>query len=144
MTTDYEISRDGSLPYHERRAASDRLRALADTRKFKHDLSAADVVDLVTAVPGVSYVSMNIGLHPGQATVVTLNARGEHAITGAVHVGLDDDGNVIVAVEHEPGTRVLLKPIVQHPRWRFYDYWRYDREKHDNFIGDPTTWPKEW
>lgn len=76
----------------------------------------------------------------GQAGVVVIRADGEHATVGAVHAALID-GTLHVTVEAEPGMPVQIAPTVRRDRWRFYDFWRYDAKKVDNFIRPESEWP---
>jgi len=117
-------------PWKER-AEYERLRELAAEREFVLDQS--DVAE---------YVSLNVGLNHDQSTNVVLHAEGEHATIGAVHVSLVD-GKVVVGIEVEPGMDVEVRPIVRRRRWRFYDFWHYDKEKRDNFIMRESEWPTE-
>jgi len=78
----------------------------------------------------VRYVSMGTGISPGQGTAAV------------VHVGISEDGTLLtLAVEAEPTIQVHTLPLLRRPRWRFYDFWRYDREKHDNAIRPESEWP---
>lgn len=116
--------------YQLRRAESERLKALAHEAEFLHDVSDA-----------AEYVGAGIGLNPGQATVVTLHVKGEHATVGGVHVALKEDGTFVVAVEAEPGVEIEMRRVIRRPRWRFYDFWRWDSVKCDNEIRPQAEWP---
>lgn len=86
-------------------------------------------------------VAMGIGLHAGQAGRVVLNAEGEHATIGAVHVALVDAQKIVVQIEVEPGMEIEYRPVIRRQRWRFYDFWRYNEEKHDNELRPESEWP---
>jgi hypothetical protein len=108
-------------------------RALADkahARQFLHNVSDA-----------ASYVGLNAGVQPGQAAVVVLHSEDEHATVGAVHVAIKRDGTIVVAVEAEPGVEIEQRRTIRRPRWRFYDFWRWDADRHDNEIRPESEWP---
>jgi hypothetical protein len=117
--------------YQKEREERDRLAALAHDREMLHDLS--DVADPVGG---------GVGLHLGQYTRVTLHGKKEHGTTGAVHVALDESGGLVVAVEHAPGKPFELRRTIRRGFWRFYDFWRFDEDKRDNFLRPEDEWPE--
>lgn len=116
--------------YQIRRAEHDRLRALAHEREFFHDVS--DVA---------KHMSMNVGISPGQATIVVLHDGKEHGTIGAVHVAISEDGKIVIAPEAGPDDEIEIRRVVRRPKWRFYDFWRWDPEKHDNSLRSESEWP---
>lgn len=117
--------------YQQERRAREAASERAHQREFFHDLSDE-------AKP----VSMNIGITPGQYSKVVLHAKGEHATTGAVHVALTEDNVLVVAIEVEPGMNIIQRVTKKRPRWRFYDFWVFDRLKHNNVMRHEIEWPK--
>lgn len=116
--------------YKIQRAERDRLQALANGREYLHDVSDA-----------AEYVGMAIGISPGQAAVVSLNGSDTHATVGAVHVAIKDDGTIVVAVEAGPGVEIETRRTIRRPPWRFYDFWRWNADKHDNELRPESEWP---
>lgn len=121
---------EAEMTYKERRAERDRLAGLAHEREFLHDLSDT-----------ARMVGMNVGISPGQYSRVVLHDGKEHGTIGAVHVSIPEDGKLVIAVEVGPDTEVETRRTIRRTKWRFYDFWRYDREKHDNFIRPEDEWP---
>lgn len=89
----------------------------------------------------VEKMPMGVGLHPGQASHINLSGGwekygdkilGPHDILGAVHVGLQRDGKVVIAIEASLELSVEVRPVVRRHRWVWKEHWAWDEKKHDN------------
>ena len=69
----------------------------------------SEVINLADDVEGVKYVSMGLGLSPGQATYIAVRTDSKYTPVAQVHVGVSTDGEIVVAVERTKNVKVTIR-----------------------------------